>query len=125
MWKRLYEKTMNQLVDTTFSFKMNSLTGKKEEASVVEKISKPEEKPVMPPVKKEKKKNVVPGKNKVNVNTATMEEISEKTGLGIVTAKHIVRYRKMNGPFKRVEDLMKVSRFGSSCMKKYGGMFEV
>jgi competence ComEA-like helix-hairpin-helix protein len=62
---------------------------------------------------------------KVNVNTATPEEISSVSGLGIHIAQRIRAYRNKYGPFKTVEDLLKVDRFGSGCMKLYGDKFEV
>ncbi len=62
---------------------------------------------------------------KVNVNTATAEEISSVSGLGIHIARRIRAYRNKYGPFKTVEDLLKVDRFGSGCMKLYGDKFEV
>lgn len=62
---------------------------------------------------------------KVNVNTCTWEELAEGTGLGEMTAKHVIRYRNKNGPFKKVDDLLKVDRFGKMCLKKYGSMLEV
>ena len=62
---------------------------------------------------------------KVNVNTATAEEISSVSGLGIYIARRICAYRNKHGAFKKVEDLLKVDRFGSGCMKLYGDKFEV
>lgn len=62
---------------------------------------------------------------KVNVNTATVEELVEKVGLNKATAQHIRAYRNKNGPFELLEDLMKVSRFGPKCMAKYGPLLEV
>ncbi|MBN1848490.1 MAG: helix-hairpin-helix domain-containing protein [Deltaproteobacteria bacterium] len=46
----------------------------------------------------------------VNFNTATAEEIMaiEYVDIPEELAKAIVEYRKANGPFKRVEDLLKV-----------------
>ena len=62
---------------------------------------------------------------KVNVNTATVEELVEKVGLNVVTAQMIRAYRNKNGPFELLEDLTKVSRFGPKCLVKYGPMLEV
>lgn len=64
-------------------------------------------------------------KTKVNVNTATPTEIREKTGMSIDTCNKIRAYRNKNGPFKKVEDLLNVDRFGSGCMKKYRHLLEV
>ena len=84
-------------------------------------------KPVPESVKVSRESNVVVEKApvKVNINTASAEEISAVTGLGAETAKLIVRYRKHNGLFKRVEDVCNVDRFGPRSWKHYGDKLEV
>lgn len=62
---------------------------------------------------------------KVNVNTATAEEIVERTGISRKTADMIVSYRNKNGRIEKVEDLLSINRFGNGCYKKYGPMLEV
>ena len=49
----------------------------------------------------------------VNINTATEEELKTLPGIGDVTAKAIVDYRKTN-PFKTIEDIKNVSGIGDS-----------
>ena len=62
---------------------------------------------------------------KVNINTASREDFSVIEGFSDKTAYSIVRYRSKNGLFEKVEDLLKVPRFGSYCLKKYGPRLEV
>lgn len=64
-------------------------------------------------------------KTKVNINTATPEEIRAKTGLGRVACEEIRAYRNKNGPFQGVEELLNLRHFGATCMKRYGAMLEV
>lgn len=45
----------------------------------------------------------------VNINTATVDQLTEIKGLGPKKAQAIVDYRKDNGAFKSVDDLKKVS----------------
>jgi len=45
---------------------------------------------------------------KVNINTATVEELKTLKGVGEKKAEAIIEYRKKNGSFKTKEDLMKV-----------------
>lgn len=59
----------------------------------------------------------VGGSGKVNINTASVQELDEKLpGIGPTLAQRIVDYRKLHGSFARVEDLNNVSGIGD---KKY------
>lgn len=49
---------------------------------------------------------------KVDLNTATVEELDSLPGIGLATARRIVEFRTQNGPFKKVEDLMNVKGIG-------------
>jgi competence protein ComEA len=49
---------------------------------------------------------------KVNINTATVEEIAKLEKIGPSYAERIVQYRKEHGPFEKPEDLMKVKGIG-------------
>lgn len=46
---------------------------------------------------------------KVNINTATAEELKTLDGVGDATAQKIIDYRTANGPFQRIEDIKNVS----------------
>lgn len=50
---------------------------------------------------------------KVNINTATKEELISLSGIGDSKAKSIIEYRKTN-PFKAIEDLKNVTGIGDS-----------
>lgn len=49
----------------------------------------------------------------VNINTASMEELTSLPGIGEVTARSIVDYRKDN-PFETIDDIKNVSGIGDS-----------
>ena len=55
---------------------------------------------------------------RVNLNTATEEELVTLPGIGPSYAKRIVEYREKNGPFKRVEDLLNVQGIGEKTLEK-------
>ena len=62
---------------------------------------------------------------KINVNTATVEEIMAGLGVGKDTAYSITGYRKKNGPFRSLEDLLKTTRFGPKLLEKHRAMLTV
>jgi competence protein ComEA len=49
---------------------------------------------------------------KVNLNTASVQELIELPGIGPKTAEKIVAWRQANGKFQKVEDLMSVKGIG-------------
>lgn len=51
---------------------------------------------------------------KVNINTATSEELQKLPGIGESIANRIITYRKENGKFKDIEDLKNVSGIGDA-----------
>ena len=52
------------------------------------------------------------GDGKININTATRNELMDLTGVGEVIAGRIIDYRNQHGPFLRIEDIMNVSGIG-------------
>lgn len=51
---------------------------------------------------------------KVNINTATSEELQKLPGIGESIANRIITYRKENGKFNKIEDLKNVSGIGEA-----------
>ena len=51
---------------------------------------------------------------KININTASLEELQNIPGVGPSTANNIVNYRTKNGKFKKIEDIKNVSGIGES-----------
>lgn len=114
LYKRLYEKVLDMLTDVTLK------KCDKPAEKVVEKCEKPvkvEEKAAAP-VRFE-----VPGK--VNVNTASEEEMMRVAGMGRQLVSRIRCYRDKHGPFESLEDLLNVDKFGPRCMVKYGDKLKV
>lgn len=55
---------------------------------------------------------------KVNINTAQKEELMTLSGVGEAKAMDIIAYREQNGPFKKIEDIMKVSGIKEAGFQK-------
>ncbi len=53
---------------------------------------------------------------KVNLNTATAEQLDSLPGVGPVTAKSILDWRTKNGHFAKVEDLLDVKGIGQATL---------
>lgn len=54
---------------------------------------------------------------KININTASAEQLAQLKGIGPSHAAKIVAYREKNGPFKMPEDLMQVSGIGQKTIE--------
>ena len=55
---------------------------------------------------------------KININTATAEELMQLNGVGAKYADRIIAYREKYGPFKKPEDIMRVSGIGQKTFEK-------
>jgi competence protein ComEA len=55
--------------------------------------------------------------SKVNINSASAEELETLPGIGEVIAQEILDYRTANGPFASVDDLLDVSGIGEVTLE--------
>ncbi|CAN2185751.1 ComEA DNA uptake protein and related DNA-binding proteins [Candidatus Nanopelagicaceae bacterium] len=55
----------------------------------------------------------------VSVNRASAKEFEALDGIGPVLASRIVTYRKANGPFATIDDLLKVPGIGAGTLSKF------
>ncbi len=54
---------------------------------------------------------------KININTASAQELTQLKGIVPSHAEKIVEYRKKNGPFKLPEDVVKVPGIGQKTFE--------
>ena len=66
---------------------------------------------------KEEKEVVTENKDRVNINTASKEELMMINGIGEGKANKIIEYRS-NNKFNKIEDIMNVSGIGESIFEK-------
>ena len=55
---------------------------------------------------------------KININTASAEDLTLLDGIGEVLSKRIIAYREENGPFQQPEDLLNVKGIGKVTLSK-------
>lgn len=62
---------------------------------------------------------------KININTASQTELQSLPGIGEVTAERIVTYRTDNGPFKTIDNIVKVKGIGKKSFEKIRDLIAV
>ena len=62
---------------------------------------------------------------KINLNTATVEELDTLPDIGRTKAAAIIKYREENGPFKTIEDIQKVKGIAEGIFKKIKDLITV
>ncbi len=61
---------------------------------------------------------VVKGNSKVSINSGDVKSLCSLRGIGEGRANDIIKYREKNGPFKRLEDIMKVKGIKKNLFNK-------
>lgn len=56
--------------------------------------------------------------NKIDINTAGLDELTKLPGIGPVTAKRIRAYVEVNGPFTAIEEIVLVKGIGKKMYAK-------
>ncbi|MBU1457036.1 MAG: helix-hairpin-helix domain-containing protein [Proteobacteria bacterium] len=63
--------------------------------------------------------------DKVNINTASLEELQKLPRIGPQIAQRILDFRKENGSFKRIEDMLKVRGVGEKMFDQLKDLITV
>ena len=56
------------------------------------------------------------GAEKININVASAEELTQLKGIGPKFAARIVDYRQAHGPFEHVEDVLGIPGIGQKAL---------
>ncbi len=66
-----------------------------------------------------------PTQAKINLNTASAAELQSLPRIGPKVAQRIIDYRTQHGPFKKIEDLMKVRGIGEKVFNQIKDLITV
>ncbi len=55
--------------------------------------------------------------SRININTATLEDLKKLPGIGDVIAQRIIEYRQAHGPFSSADDLLGVKGIGTKKLE--------
>jgi competence protein ComEA len=84
--------------------------------------------PAIAEVKKEganKSNEIVASIEKININQADAKALTTLKGIGKDRAVKIIEYREKNGPFEKIEDLMKVKGIGKKIFEQNKNLLSV
>ncbi|MEH6941182.1 helix-hairpin-helix domain-containing protein [Bacillus sp. JJ722] len=72
----------------------------------------------MSPMSVESSSNEASGEGKININTASEDELQTIPGIGPAKAKAIIQYRTEKGSFSNVDELKEISGIGDKTFEK-------
>jgi competence protein ComEA len=84
-----------------------------------------EESITIPTREEEQNQSISTSQGKINLNTATLDQLESLPGVGEEKAKAIIDFREIHGKFSSIEDLLAVSGFGPSIFNSIKDKIEV
>jgi comEA protein len=104
-------RSINQVQDDKIQFEKTDIDSILVAVFSDEKVEKSE-------IIQTKKKEEPLKKKSIDLNKATVEELTRLPGIGEKTAMKIVDYRKKYGGFRRIEEIMNIERIGPKVFEK-------
>lgn len=80
--------------------------------------------PVVQPVAVAKQGAVI-SQEKINLNTASIDQLQQLNGVGLKKAQAIIDYRQQQGKFKNIEDLNNVKGIGPKIFEKNKNLIRI
>lgn len=74
--------------------------------------------PTAPVASSDTAATATPATGTVNINTAGVSELDTLPGIGPAYANAIINYRTANGPFVRIDDIVKIKGIGPKTFEK-------
>ncbi len=65
------------------------------------------------------------GEKKININTASLVELQKLPRIGEKVGQRIIDFRKKNGRFRKIEEIMKVKGIGEKMFNKIKDLITV
>jgi competence protein ComEA len=62
--------------------------------------------------------NIAGNNGKININTASKEQLDSLPGIGAITAQKIIDFREQHGKFQKIDDIMNVPRIGQKLFEQ-------
>lgn len=100
-WRQNYDKLLNQFEAADVNTNMNST------ASIQIKV--------IPKEKQDFKQKLI---GKIDINTATVEELVTLERIGPALAQRIIQYREKSGAFKNIDDLLLIKGIGPKTLDR-------
>lgn len=99
----------------------NSDNSESNESSEINESSKSSKSNESSEVSESNKSNTL----RININTATVDQLQSLKGIGPKTAARIIAHRKRVGGFKSLEDLLQIKGIGPKTLNKFRGNVDV
>ena len=109
-----------EAIEAAGGFRNDAATAEVNQAELLE-----DEARIYVPTIQEVEQGTTSKNGKININKATKEELMTLPGVGASRAESIIQYRKEQGAFKKIEDLMQIAGIKEGLFEKIKSLISV